>query len=278
MTLQARLEAALDDHRSGRLAEAIAGYRHVLASERDNATAEAMLGVALAQAGVPKEGLPRLRRAAALVPDDAGLHENLGACLDQAGKRASAGLSYLRSSALAIAAGSALAAAAAARIDGGSPDALRLFRRAMALSPAEAKWWEALGEAALKRHLPDLAVICFRRALDLGAVRSHVLDRLAEALLRIGAVEQAAAAYELLMVPARTSRWYRPELAESGGVASGSDSFRVTSAPKLRHDILQFEYLMERGFLPPPSPVPSIAIARCWQDRRAVRPTGRASS
>ena len=155
MTLQARLEAALDDHRSGRLAEAIAGYRHVLASERDNATAEAMLGVALAQTGVPEEGLSRLRRAAALVPDDAGLHENLGACLDQAGKRAGAGLSYLRSSALAAGAGSALAAAAAARIDAGLPDALRLFRRAMALSPADAKWWAALGEAALKLRLAD---------------------------------------------------------------------------------------------------------------------------
>ncbi len=251
MTLQARLEAALDDHRSGRLAEAIAGYRHVLASERDNATAEAMLGVALAQTGVPEEGLARLRRAAALVPDDAGLHENLGACLDQAGKRAGAGLSYLRSSALAIGAGSALAAAAASRIDAGSPDALRLLRRAMALSPAEAKWWAALGEAALKLRLADLAVACFRRALALGSVRSYILDRLADALLRSGEVEQAAAAYEALMAPVRASRWYHPALAEWAGPASGSDSFRVTSAPKLRHDILQLEYLMERGFLPP---------------------------
>ncbi len=250
MTIQPRIEAALDDHRSGRLAEAIAGYRDVLATERDNATAEAMLGVALAQSGVPKEGLPRLRRAAALAPDDAALHENLGACLEQAGMRAAAGLSFVRSAAIAIAAGSALAAAAAARVDARSPEALRYLRRATALSPAEAKWWAAAGEAALKLRFPDAAVACFRRALDLGSDRAHVLDRLAEALLRLGQVEQAAKTYEELMAPVRASRWYRPALAERAGPASGSDSFRVTSAPKLRHDILQFEYLMEQGLLP----------------------------
>lgn len=249
--MQPRLETALDDHRSGRLAEAIAGYRAVLAAEQENATAEAMLGVALAQAGVPKEGLWRLKRSAALVPDDPGLHENLGACLEQAGMRDAAGLSYLRSAAIAIGTGSALAAAAAARLEGKSADALRLLRRATAISPAEAKWWAAAGEAALKLRSPDVAVFCFRRALCLGFERAHALDRLAEALLSIGEVEQAAAAYEALMAPVRASRWYRPELAAGAGPATGSDSFRVTSAPKLRHDILQFDYLMEQGLLPP---------------------------
>lgn len=249
--MQPRLQTALDDHRSGRLAEAIAGYRGVLATERENATAAAMLGVALAQSGAPKEGLSPLRRAAALAPDDAGLHENLGACLEQTGMRAGAGLSYLRSAALAIGAGSALAAAAAARIDARSPDALRYLRRAMALSPAEAKWWAAAGEGALKLRLLDVAVVCLRRALAFGFERSLMLDRLAGALLRLGKVEEAAAAYEALVAPVRASRWYRPELADRAGPATGSDSFRVTSAPKLRHDILQFEYLMERGLLPP---------------------------
>ena len=249
--MQLRLEVALDDHRSGRLAEAIAGYRDVLATERENATAEAMLGVALAQTGAPKEGLSRLRRAAAMVPEDPGLHENLGACLEQASMRDAAGLAFLRSAALAIGSGSALAAAAAARLDAKAPDTLRLLRRATAVTPAEAKWWAAAGEAALKLRLPDVAVSCFRRALSLGFERAHVLDRLAESLLRIGEVEQAAAAYEALMAPVRASRWYRPELSAGAGPATGSDSFRVTSAPKLRHDILQFEYLLEQGLLPP---------------------------
>ena len=249
--MRPRLEAALDDHRSGRLAEAIAGYRDVLATEQENATAEAMLGVALAQTGAPKEGLSRLKRAMAMAPDDPGLHENLGACLEQASLRDAAGLVYLRSAALAIGTGSALAAAAAARIDARTPEPLRLFRRATALSPAEAKWWAAAGETALKLRSPGAAVSCFRRALCLGFARAHILDRLAESLLRIGEVEQAAAAYEALMAPTRASRWYRPELADGAGPATGSDSFRVTSAPKLRHDILQFEYLMESGLLPP---------------------------
>ncbi|MSP48329.1 MAG: tetratricopeptide repeat protein [Alphaproteobacteria bacterium] len=250
MTNQARLQIALDDHRAGRLPQAIAGYRDVLRSEREDATAQAMLGVALAQSGAPGEGLKHLERSAALAPDDAGLLENLGACFYQLGSRVAAGVTYLRSAALATGSGNALAAAGASFIAMKAlPGALRCLRRALAVSPAEAKWWVVAGEGVLDSRRPDAAIACFRRALDLGFDNGHLVNRLADALTRIDRVEQAAMLFEGTMARTRASRWYRPELAAGAGPASGSDSFLVTSVPKLRHDILQFEYLMRRGIL-----------------------------
>jgi Flp pilus assembly protein TadD len=245
------LETALDAHRAGRLVEAIGGYHDVLASDSDNTTAEAMLGVALAQSGVPGEGLKRLIRAAALAPDDAGVFENLGSCLDQMGSRIAAGFTYLRSAALATGTGSALAAAGACFIAMKAlPGALRCFRRALAASPAEAKWWAVAGEGLLDAGSPAAAIACFRRSLGLGFDLPHIVNRLTDALIRVDRLEQASDLLEKMMAPIRASRWYRPELAGGSGAASGSDSFLVTSEPKLRHDIQQFEYLIERGLLP----------------------------
>lgn len=268
------LEIAVDAHRAGRLGEAIAGYRDVLSRESDNATAEAMLGVALAQSGVPGEGLKRLIRAAALAPDDAGLFENLGSCLDQMGSRIAAGFTYLRSAALASGTGSALAAAGACFIVMKAlPGALRCFRRGLAISPAEAKWWAVAGEGMLDVGRPEAAIACFRRALGLGFDLPHIVNRLTDALIRVDRVEQAADLLEQMMAPIRASRWYRPELAGGAGPAIGSDSFLVTSEPKLRHDILQFEYLIERGLLPS-SFADTVERYRVLQGQSAGRATG----
>ncbi len=210
-----------------------------------------MLGVALIQSGVPGEGLKHLLRAVALEPSDASLLENLGACLDQMGMRVGAGYVFMRSAALALGSGRTLAAAGACFIAAKAlPGAIRCFRRALALSPAEAKWWGVGGEAALDFGRPDAAIACFRRSLTLGFDDSHVINRLTDALMRLDRFEQASTLLEVAVARLRASQWHRPELAAGAGAASGSDSFLITSEPKLRHDIQQFEYLIERGILP----------------------------
>lgn len=210
-----------------------------------------MLGLALTQAGARDEGLKHVWRAVALEPGDASLLENLGACFDHMGMRIAASVTLMRSAALAVGVGSALAAAGACFVAMKTlPVALRCFRRALALSPAEAKWWAVCGEAALDSRDPDAAIACFGRSLMLGLDRSDVANRLADALLRIDRFEQASAILEMAAAHHRASRWHHPELATNAGVASGSDSFFITSEPKLRHDIQQFEYLIARGVLP----------------------------
>jgi tetratricopeptide (TPR) repeat protein len=249
--VQLRLQAALEDHRAGRLSQAIAGYRAVLAEERGNATAEAMLGAALTQTGAPREGLTRMIRAAALTPEDPGLIENIGALFDQLGMRDAASRYFLRAAALSIGSGRALAAAGASLVAMKAlPVALRCFRRSLALSPSEAKWWAVAGEGQLDFRRPEAAIVCFRRCLTLGVEASHVARHLADALLRIDRIAQAAMVLEEASSLIRASRWHHPELAAGAGIVSGSDSFRITSEPKLRHDIQQLEYLMARGILP----------------------------
>jgi tetratricopeptide (TPR) repeat protein len=249
--MSARLDIALDHHRAGRLVQAIDGYRAVLAAEPGDATAEAMLGVALSQSGDPRAGLARLRRAVALAPGDSGLAANLGACLDGLGARTEAGTVYLRAAALSRDAGPALAAAGACLLSVGSPvPGLRSLRRAIALSPGEGAWWAAIADGSLGLGRAAVAVDGFRRAASFGQETERTLDRLADALLRLDRAEESAAIRERHMARVRASRWYRPDLADAAGLASASDSFRVTSEPKLRHDIQQIEYLIDRGVLP----------------------------
>ncbi len=247
-----RLQAALDDHRAGRLSQAVAGYDDVLQHDRGNATAEAMLGVAMAQMGRPRDGLPRLFRAAALTPDDPGLLENIAAVFEQVGMRAAASFPLMRSAALSLGSGSALAAAGAAFVATKAvPRALCCLRRALSLSPSEGRWWVATGDGELDVRQHATAVVCFRRALVLGVDYAEIATRLADALIRSDHVEQAAAILDEAASRIRASRWHRPDLLAHAGVASGSDSFRITSEPKLRHDVQQFEYLMARHLLPP---------------------------
>jgi Flp pilus assembly protein TadD len=249
--MQARLETALDHHRAGRLALAVAGYRDVLAGDRDNVTAEAMLGVALAQSGAAVDSIAHLRRAVALAPGEPSLHENRGACLDQLGRRAEAATAYLRAAAVTAGA-AALAAAGAALMESAQPRCgFRLLRRALATSPAEREWWWAGGLAALRAGDAGAAVRACRRAMALGLVTTELLGRLGDALLALDRGDEAAGAYEELMARSRASRWYRPELAAGAGPATGQDTFLVTSEPKLRHDIQQLDYLIGRGILPP---------------------------
>jgi tetratricopeptide (TPR) repeat protein len=249
--MSARLDIALDHHRAGRLAQAIDGYRAVLAAEPGDPTAEAMLGVALSQSGDPRAGLARLKRAVALVPDDAGLFENIGACLDRYGAIAAANAAYLRSAAIDPVPGTALAAAGASFILMKIfPSACRRLRQALAISPSEARWWSVAGEGASEFGQPDSAIVCFRRAVTLGVDHVGTLSRLAEALMSTDQVELAAPLFEEILLRARASRWFRPDFASQACPSACLDGFFSTSEPRLRHDLLHLEYLVRERVLP----------------------------
>src|SRR5438067_869793 len=88
------LRTGLDHHLSGRLAEAEAVYREILAKMPLNADALHLLGVLLAQQAKYDEALPLLQKAIFLFPSVAEFHRHLGDTLGLVGKLDEALTSY----------------------------------------------------------------------------------------------------------------------------------------------------------------------------------------
>ncbi|MDR3436754.1 glycosyltransferase family 9 protein, partial [Telmatospirillum sp.] len=78
--------AAVEDHRTGRLAPAITGYRRFLAQVPEHAHALHLLGLAYYQGGLSESATGPMLRALALAPDVPDYHGNLGSVFDQLGQ------------------------------------------------------------------------------------------------------------------------------------------------------------------------------------------------
>ena len=89
-------EAALAHHRAGRLLQAEAIYREILASEPDRVDCIQLLGVALLQAGQPDKALDVVARAVELQPGNSLHHGNMAGALRALGRRDEAIASYRR--------------------------------------------------------------------------------------------------------------------------------------------------------------------------------------
>ncbi len=189
----ATLDQARAHHSQGRLAEAAAGYREVLAREPGNADALHLLGIATAALGRPQDAAQLIASAVRLRPADAVMHANLARALSDSGRHEEAVACYDRAVALrpdfplafrgrgaallqlgrfAAAHDSILKALELAPEDaqahndlgvvleraGRKEDALAAFERAIALDPrhAEAHHNRGLLQSALGRHAQAL--------------------------------------------------------------------------------------------------------------------------
>jgi Flp pilus assembly protein TadD len=90
------LQDALAHHQAGRLEEAEALYRAVLAAEPRNADALHLLGVAAQQQGRPAEAVALIGRALEIVPGFGPAHANLGNALLVLGRMEEAAQSFRR--------------------------------------------------------------------------------------------------------------------------------------------------------------------------------------
>lgn len=88
------LEAGLAHHRAGRLPQAEAIYRRILASEPDHADAIFLLGIAALQTGHPDRALDLFMRAVKLQPRNSVYHSNMAVALRALGRRGEAIASY----------------------------------------------------------------------------------------------------------------------------------------------------------------------------------------
>jgi arylsulfatase A-like enzyme/Tfp pilus assembly protein PilF len=234
-----RLRRANADVHEGRLGEAEALARDVLARDRDNAFATVVLASAEMEQGKFRDGLAHYRAYSALVPSSADAHHWMAICLVRLGDRASA----LREedAALAIDPGYAdahdlrggllarsgrvqdaiadLTAAVQinpkktdfhvglARVLADSrrfEDAEREYRVALDLEPGSVDAHAGYGTMLGVSGSPDRAVAEFERALEIQPDRDDVRVLLAQALDRLGRHAEARTEYERLASDPRT--------------------------------------------------------------------------
>jgi predicted O-linked N-acetylglucosamine transferase (SPINDLY family) len=218
--LERTLQAATDHHVAGRLQEAEAGYREVLARRPEHVTATHRLGVLALQAGRTPEALELLGRAVALDPAAWRSHCSLGqawAILDRPGPaldsfRAAAALNPDCVEAW-------LGAGGACRTLGLGPEAVDAFTRAATLRPQSAEAQNNLGIVLQDAGRVAEAIGAFGRALaaDDGYRIAH--GNLGNALMLAGRPAQARAVLEAAVArwPDYVDGWYNLGNAEFAG-------------------------------------------------------------
>ncbi|HYH20933.1 MAG TPA: tetratricopeptide repeat protein [Azospirillum sp.] len=227
-TIAEALAAALDYHRTGRLAEAEVLYTRIIEADPEEPDAAHLLGVLYAQAGHPQPALALLKRAVALRPDAAGSTSNLGNALrvlerteaaaavyaravrldpflaDAYANRAGA-LKHLRRAAEALALATralalapdhaeALVVLAESHVDLRQGEAgAAAARRAVALRPDLAVAWLALGNAAAAGQRWAEAEAAYRAALERAPRLIEANENLGLVLVKLGREEEALA-------------------------------------------------------------------------------------
>ncbi len=156
------LTGALEHHQAGRLAEAEAVYREILASDPSNVDALHLLGMAVAQAGERGPAIDLIGRAIHGNPAVPAFHNNLGTVLQAEGRLA---------------------------------EAVRSFRRGLELDPRYAEAHINLANCCQSLQLRDEAVMHYREALRLkpGSPEGH--NNLGNALAALGRAAEAIACY-----------------------------------------------------------------------------------
>lgn len=233
-TYRTRLAAALQDHRAGRLREAVAAYELLRNQEPQDADVLQLLGVALGQLGRHADTARLLARSLELKPDRPLVFLNLAQALRSLGQdeealhacdralsldrtlagayrtRAAALLALGRREEALASAGQAVRLAmqdAGAHADlgvaleavGRGREALECFERAVALDPtlAEAHHNRALLLTRSADH--ERAIESFDRALALQPQNAAVHSNRANTLKELGRLEEAVQGYSLAL-------------------------------------------------------------------------------
>jgi tetratricopeptide (TPR) repeat protein len=230
MTLEQAMQLALQHHRAGRLADAEALYRQVLAVQPAQAQALRLLGVIAHQAGRNDSALELIRRAIAIEPGNAAAHADLGAVFRVLGRAEEATVCYRRASELqprsflpyyslglvlhesgrlaeaaaeyekALEIHPALVAAhnnlgVALKDLGRHDEAIERFRTAIRLQPDYPEAHNNLGMLWTEKGDIDEALVAFGRALASKPDYAEAHNNLGIALRQIGRADEALASF-----------------------------------------------------------------------------------
>ncbi len=190
------IRIAAAHRQAGRLAEAGAICRQILAQEPNHPDALHLLGVTTVQLGQADAGIELIRRAIAINPGAADYHNNLGIALRGNGQLDEA-VSACRQ-ALRIKPGSAqtynnLGAALSAK--GSLDEAMAAYREAIALKPDYADAHNNLGIALAGKGQLDEAVASYRQAIALKPNYAEAHNNLGNVLAGKGQLGEAIVSY-----------------------------------------------------------------------------------
>jgi tetratricopeptide (TPR) repeat protein len=167
-TRQRALEAAVRDHRSGRLRDAVRAYEKLLRDSNEDADVLQLMGVAQGQLGNHEGAAACLMRSLELQPDRPSVILNLAQALRSLGRDAEA-LHYCdRALALdpSLAGAYRLRGAAHAAL-GRLQDAIANYGHAARLTPNDANVFLDLGTVLDQAGRTADALVCFDRAIEL---------------------------------------------------------------------------------------------------------------
>jgi len=191
------LDAALAAHKAGRLAEAEAAYRALLAEAPGDAEANHLLGVLCQQTGRLAESRQRLEAVVAEHPDHAAAHNNLGITLQNLGDSEGAMAAYRRAVALApgyVEARHNIALIATEARD--YPLAEAELAAALPHAPDMPELRLALGNVHLGSGRLDLALAAYQSLLDIDPDHAIGHNNIGMIFARLGYPRAAIARYD----------------------------------------------------------------------------------
>jgi tetratricopeptide (TPR) repeat protein len=243
------LELGLQHHSAGRLDQAEAAYREILAAEPDNIDALHFLGVVAYQRGAHAQAEELISGALRRHPANAPAHNNLGNALGAQGKLEEAIGCYERAIALQPDYGDALVNLAAACTAAGELDkAIDCYRRALAVSADLPAAYTSLGNALAQKGKLAEAGDCLRKAIELGPRHAQAHSGLGNVLRHQDRLEEAVEALRKAVTLA-------PNLAEAYGnlaltlIAQGKSreaEENCVRALKLRPDSAQIKFALSQ--------------------------------
>ena len=200
LTIPKAFELAVQHHRTGRLGEAEALYRQILAYQPNHDDALHKLGVLSFQLGRGPEALQLLRRACGIRPKDADCHNDLGIVLASLGH---------------------------------ASEALAAYRQAITLRPDFAEAHNNLANALSETNRLDEAVWAYRKAIARRPDFPEAHYNLANALAQLGRPQEAIAEYR----QAIACRPEYPEAYNNLGIALQDQADLANAAMAFRQAI-----------------------------------------
>jgi predicted O-linked N-acetylglucosamine transferase (SPINDLY family) len=196
MSIQEDFEQAVRHHQAGRMEEADALYRAILAKEPEHADALSGLGFLASQTGRRDEGEELIRLAVTLRPASAQYPMNLGLLLSSHQKWDEAAAAFAEAVRLdpqnpTAYFGLANALQSAGRFD----ESVASYERAIALRPDYFQAFNNLGVVQQSRGDAAAAVAAYRRAIELKPDHPEPHNNLGVVLQELGQTELAIASY-----------------------------------------------------------------------------------
>ncbi|MEI8044827.1 MAG: tetratricopeptide repeat protein, partial [Verrucomicrobiota bacterium] len=202
----ASLQAALDHHHAGRLAEAEQLYRAVLSADANDPDALNLLGVLEYERGRNLEALEWLSKAVRVSPKTASFHNNLGLVFVALGRHGEAAPRFEQAGLLDARLQDAFYNLGVARQQLGHVDlAIAAYLKALSLAE-EPGTLNNLGAAYRKIGRREEAIRCYERAIQLQPDHANALFNIAIALSQTGRTTDSEIWYQQALI------CYRQEL------------------------------------------------------------------